>query len=213
MRDGVRRETPAPTGNIKVTRQDWLDAAIDVLVSHGVEHVKVLVLSERLGVSRSSFYWYFKSRGELLDRLLSHWQETNTQAIVTAAARPASTITAAVCHLFGCFIDERQFNARLELGMRDWSRRATKVRRRAEAADHMRLTAIREMFRQHGYRAEDAEVRSRILYYMQIGYFALAPKEPLEARLALVPAYLEGFTGRRPKPGEVDQLMDFARRL
>ena len=59
-------------GNIKVTRQDWLNVAMDVLVSDGVEQVKVLTLGERLGVSRSSFYWYFKSRQELLTALLRH---------------------------------------------------------------------------------------------------------------------------------------------
>ena len=57
------------TGNVKGTRADWLNVAMDVLISHGVEQVKVLALAERMGVSRSSFYWYFKSRQDLLDAL------------------------------------------------------------------------------------------------------------------------------------------------
>ena len=35
--------------------------AMEVLVSDGVERVKVLKLADRMGVSRSSFYWYFKN--------------------------------------------------------------------------------------------------------------------------------------------------------
>ena len=35
-------QSSEPAGNIKVTRQDWLDAAMDILVSDGVERVKVL---------------------------------------------------------------------------------------------------------------------------------------------------------------------------
>ena len=66
-------------GNIKVTRTDWLRVAMDVLVSDGVEQVKVLSLADRMAVSRSSFYWYFKSRQDLLDALLAEWQSTNTQ--------------------------------------------------------------------------------------------------------------------------------------
>ena len=43
-------------GNVKVTRQDWLNAALDVLVNNGEEQIKILTLAERLDVSRSSFY-------------------------------------------------------------------------------------------------------------------------------------------------------------
>ncbi|MCB1313688.1 MAG: TetR/AcrR family transcriptional regulator, partial [Sedimentitalea sp.] len=81
----LHRDDPAREplgGNVKVTREDWLAVALDALVSDGVEQVKVLALAERLDVSRSSFYWYFKSRQDLLDALLRHWQTTNTAAII-----------------------------------------------------------------------------------------------------------------------------------
>ena len=73
-------------GNVKVTREDWLDLAAEVLVEHGVSQVKVLALANRLGVSRSSFYWYFRSRKDLLDQLLAQWEGQNTRAILTHAA-------------------------------------------------------------------------------------------------------------------------------
>ena len=42
-------------GHVKVTPEDWLNVARDVLVSEGVAEVKVIALGERLGGSRSSF--------------------------------------------------------------------------------------------------------------------------------------------------------------
>ncbi|HCQ66057.1 MAG TPA: TetR/AcrR family transcriptional regulator, partial [Rhodobacteraceae bacterium] len=66
----------------KVTRADWLNVARDILVSDGVVEVKVLAIGERLGVSRSSFYWYFKSRRDLLQALLDDWERCNTAVIV-----------------------------------------------------------------------------------------------------------------------------------
>ena len=57
------------SSQIKATRADWLNTARDVLVSKGVAEVKVLMLSRRLKVSRSSFYWYFTNRQDLLDHL------------------------------------------------------------------------------------------------------------------------------------------------
>ena len=57
---GSPAERPTPIGNVKATRDDWLDLALSVLAAEGVERVTVLNLSERRAVSRSSFYWYFK---------------------------------------------------------------------------------------------------------------------------------------------------------
>ena len=70
------------TPESRLTREDWLTAALDALISDGVENVKVLPLAERLGVSRSSFYWFFRSREHLLDLLLERWRDVNTRVIV-----------------------------------------------------------------------------------------------------------------------------------
>jgi len=53
--------------NTKVTREDWMRIALATLMAQGVDAVRVMPLSEALGVSRSSFYWYFKDRDDLLD--------------------------------------------------------------------------------------------------------------------------------------------------
>jgi AcrR family transcriptional regulator len=78
---------PTQSSNIKASRDDWLDVALSVLAVEGVDHVTVLNLSERLGVSRSSFYWYFKNRDELLGALLDRWDELNTDR---SSLRPKS---------------------------------------------------------------------------------------------------------------------------
>ena len=62
------KDEPVP-GNIKVTRADWINLALQTLISDGIESVRVLTLGQKLGVSRSSFYWYFESRQDLLDQL------------------------------------------------------------------------------------------------------------------------------------------------
>ena len=96
-------DRPELVGNVKVTRQDWLAVAMDVLISDGVEQVKILTLGERLGVSRSSFYWYFSSRQDLLNALLDHWENANTKALVKQAGLAAETITESVCNVFSLF--------------------------------------------------------------------------------------------------------------
>ncbi len=202
-------ETDLP-GNTKVTRTDWLNVAMDALVSDGVEQVKVLSLGERLGVSRSSFYWYFKSRQDLLDALLDHWQGTNTAAMVAQANAPAETITEAVCNVFRCVIDDELFNTALDFAIREWARRSGAVRRVLDQSDAARLDALKDMFARFGYPEREALTRARVLYYMQIGYNFADLHEPMADRLALVPMYLLTFTGVEPKPQEIDDLNAFA---
>ena len=208
-----RGEPDAPAGNAKVTREDWLNVAMDVLISDGVGEVKILGLGEKLGVSRSSFYWYFKSRKDLLDALLAIWESQNTGILVDHTKMPAATITEAVCNLFRCFLDPSLFNHRLDFAIREWARRDGSVRRIIDRTDTTRHAAIAAMFERYGYSTYEAEIRARILYFMQIGYYALDLSEPLDDRLARIEGYLLGFTGRDPAAEEVDAFIAHARRV
>lgn len=208
----LRRDDPDREpliGNIKVTREDWLNVAMDVLISDGVEQVKVMSLSERLSVSRSSFYWYFKSRQDLLDALLEMWNCTNTAAIVSQANLPAASINGSVCNVFRCFFDPKLFNNPLDFAIRDWARRSGKVRRVLDQSDQIRIDALKSMFLRYDYPDIEALTRARILYYMQIGYNDADLNEPISERLRLLPTYLIGFTGQAAEPHEMESLVKF----
>lgn len=207
-RDDTDREALA--GNVKVTRDDWLNVARDVLVSDGVAEVKVLALGQRLEVSRSSFYWYFKSRRHLLEALLDDWEMRNTRTLVAQCALPAPTITAALCNFFRAFLDPDLFDQGLDFAVREWSRRDGSVRLRIDAADRERLTAVAAMFLRHGYDPAEADIRARILYFMQLGYHALDVREPMRQRMERLPGYLRGFTGREPGHEEIEAFTAFA---
>jgi len=200
-------------GNIKVTRQDWLNVAMDVLISEGVEHVKVLALGDRLGVSRSSFYWYFKSRQDLLDALLQEWENTNTAALISKTNAPAETITGAVCNVFECVIDPDLFDTALDFAIRAWARSSGAVRRVLDRSNAARLEALAAMFKRYGYGDLEAETRARILYFMQIGYDDADLRESTEERTKLMPMYLLGFTGQHATPSEIAAAQAYARRV
>ncbi len=196
-------------GNVKVTRQDWLNVALDVLISDGVEQVKVQPLGNRLGVSRSSFYWYFRSRQDLLDALLDYWQDTNTATFVAQTRLPADTITQAVSHLFHCVLDQDLFNNALDFAVRDWARRSGKVRRMLDQSDQTRLDALTDMFTRFDHAPDEAMIRARVLYFMQVGYDLAELNETTSDRVRLMPMYLYCFTGQQPRQSEVDAFVEF----
>ncbi|MEL7097492.1 MAG: TetR/AcrR family transcriptional regulator [Pseudomonadota bacterium] len=193
-----------PHGNSKVTRADWLHAARDMLVRVGVGGIKILTLSGELGVARSSFYWYFSDRTDLLIALLQTWETRNTRCITDKCDLPAADISHAVCHFFECFIDDTLFDQGLEFGVRDWARHDAEVRAKVEAADATRLAAITGMYARYGFETSEADARARILYFMQLGYHALDITEPMATRMSRLHGYLKGFTGHEPDPGMLE---------
>lgn len=204
---------PSPYPHTKVTRTDWLDAARDLAVREGMAAVKVMTLADVLGVSRSSFYWYFKNRDDLLEQMLAAWRAKNTPAIVERAGRASPTINRNILAIAECWFDAELFDPRLDFAIREWARRAPEVRAEVDRADSERVAAITAMFERHDYEPTDAFIRARILYFTQIGYYALDVAEPMEARKAYAADYLRGFSGMAPVPDDLAEFEAFIARI
>ena len=200
-------------GHVKVTREDWLNMARDTLVRDGVGQVKILTLAERMGVSRSSFYWYFENRDDLLRALLEEWEIRNTASITSQCALSVASISEAVFNFFRCFLDPTMFDSGMDFAVREWARRDEALRERVDRADSVRLAAVTEMFLCHGFDAAEADARARILYFMQLGYHALDVREPIAERLARVRPYLKGFTGQDPDPEALAAFLEDVNKL
>lgn len=185
---------------VSTTRDDWINAALTILIEKGAGEVKILTLAERLGCSRSNFYWFFKDRDALLGELLAHWQSKNTAAIVDRATRPATRISQGVLNIFDCWADATLFDARLDFAVREWARRSDAVAGEVARADALRLQAIATLFSRFGATPTQAIVRARTLYFMQLGYYALEIQETAQERMALLPDYIEAFCGEAPDP-------------
>ena len=191
-------ETP-----ISTTREDWINTALQILIDQGAGEVKILTLAQKLGCSRSNFYWFFKDREALLSDLLACWQARNTAAIVTRAGFPADRISQGVLNIFDCWANPDLFDARLDFAVREWARRSADVAAEVRRADSLRLDAVTALFAKFGASPTQAIVRARTLYFMQIGYYALEIRETLADRLALLPDYIVAFCGEAPQEADI----------
>jgi AcrR family transcriptional regulator len=186
----------------------WLDAAYDLLVEGGVEAVKVMPLAERLGLSRTSFYWHFADREALLAGLIARWEAKNTANLVARCEAPATTISEAMLNLIDCWVDPGLFDSRLEFAMRTWSLTDPAVAAAMFAADATRIAALTALFLRFGYPATEADTRARTFYLTQVGYIALRSQESFEVRMARIPAYALTFSGKAPSDGEIAVFLD-----
>lgn len=188
----------APQG--KSTREDWLKLALQTLITDGIDRVKVQIMARQLNVSRSSFYWFFKTPQDLHRQMLDQWLTKNTGPILQRSMRPARSIAEAILNVFECWVNEDLFDPHLDVAVRLWARRAPEVLKVVESADRQRLEALDAMFQRHGFAPDEALVRARVLYFTQIGQFTLDIREDMALRFSRTVAYVRAFCGQDPTP-------------
>ena len=106
-------------------------------------------------------------------------------------------------NLIAMFHDEAAFEPRLDFAVRGWAHQSDAVTARVNAADERRLAAIREMFERFGYASDEADVRARTVYLVQIGYISMQVQESIATRMSRVQRYVEIFSGRSPTASEM----------
>lgn len=183
----------------------WLDAAYDALLDGGVDAVKILPLAEKLNLSRTSFYWFFKDRDALLDALLQRWRDKNTGSIVAQSKAYAETAAEAMLNIMDCWLNRALFDSPLEFAVRSWALQSSAVLKDVKRADQARLDALRAMLMRFGQPELTADVRARTTYLVQIGYISMQTKETIETRMKRIPEYIRIFTGEAPRQRELDR--------
>jgi AcrR family transcriptional regulator len=191
----------APQPRLRLSAEDWLNAARERLISGGIGAVKVEPLAASLGVTVGSFYWHFRNRRALLSRLLEHWQATNSAAMVKAAASDGVTAEARFDAFLNVWVREEGYSSAYDAAMRDWARTSDEVRSTVHAVDVLRVSLLEGIFADLGYDRDRAEVRARITYFHQVGYYALDLRDDEQTQLKRRPLYFEALRdgcGKRP---------------
>ena len=103
----------------RLSREDWLAAALEVLYGEGVGKVSIVRIARDLGVTSGSFYWHFKDRNDLLRSLLSFWVRTQTEAIFEEVEQSEGTPSELLFKLMEILTLGEQ--ARYEVAVRAWA--------------------------------------------------------------------------------------------
>ena len=185
----------------------WLTAAYDMLLGSGVDSVRILLLAKRLNLSRTSFYWFFRDREELLAGLLAQWRDKNTGNFVRQTNAYAETLVEGLLNVSDCWFDKSLFDSKFEFAGRSWALQSPDVQDEVQTADDLRLAALSSLFRRFGHSETSADVRARTVYLTQIGYISMQTSEDMALRLARMPAYMEVFSGLVPQQREMDRFL------
>lgn len=184
------------------SREGWLEAGYQALIDSGIDAVKILPLAKRLSLSRTSFYWFFEDREALLSALLDGWQQRTTTPLIDATTQYSETRAEAMLNVLTCFLSG-VFDSRLEFAVRSWALQDAQVAARIKAADQARLEALTRMLETWGITPDEADIRARTIYLVQIGYISMQADEDIQTRLARIPMYVKIYADQQPEPREM----------
>jgi AcrR family transcriptional regulator len=188
------------------SREGWLEAAHQAFVRGGLEAVTIRNLAAMLRLSRSSFYWHFQNRKELIQALSDLWHSRTTERLVAAAKQESETETQGMLNVMRCFLDPEGFDQEFEYAMRASALLDNWIMDRITAADAARLDALRKLMLRWGQDEERADVRARALYLAQIGYISMQVREATDTRMRRLRHYVEVYSGRAPSDAELQLL-------
>jgi AcrR family transcriptional regulator len=125
----------------------WIEAGLRALASGGPEAVRIEALAESLGVTKGGFYWHFEDRQALLDDLLDTWEREMIDEAINRVESGGGDARTKLRRLFTLAASsEVRELLRVDLAVRDWSRRDPKVARRLRRVDNRRMEYLRPLF-------------------------------------------------------------------
>ena len=179
----------------RLTAQDWIDFALMTLAHEGFDALKADVLARKLGVSRGSFYWHFADLGTFHARVIEHWKQVSTEAIIADIERYESQeerLDTLLRHAFG-------HGAALEIRVRAWAENNADAARALDDVDRRRRGYIERMLLEAGVTPPLTATRTQVLYWTYLGA-ALSRSRLTGQRLDRMVAELKQIVlGRLPR--------------
>lgn len=148
----------------RLTKHDWLIEGLRTLTAEGVFGLKAGPMSERLKVSRGSFYWHFTDIADLRAQLLAHWREQATEQVIRRNETDAPPDRFRVL-MRRAFIHERE----LERAVRAWAATDSEVAAAVAGVDTRRIAYIARTLTDAGVARTVALLRARFAYWAFVG--------------------------------------------
>lgn len=178
-----------------LTARDWVLGAARVLAAEGISGVRVERLARDLGATKGSFYWHFANLAALHDALLSLWEEEGTKGVIVEARAqptPRARLEKTVALAMAASVHGIE-SAAMEVGLRDWARRAPDVARRIAAIETRRVGFLQDLLVEIGWPTAQAARKAAQLYMAFAGLEALAGHAPHLADRAALTALVAEF--------------------
>lgn len=176
-----------------VRREDYFDAAIEILSTDDHGGLKQAPLCRHLSVTTGSFYNYFESWGQFKTEFLQHWLDQRTLQLVDAARLVAESEQRLELLIeFACALPHRA-----ESAIRAWAHSDPEVRAVQNTVDEQRFEVVLEATTGLLGPGADAENFARMGLLLLYGYQQSMPQPELgQLRWALQRTFSDALSVR-----------------
>jgi len=148
-------------------KSQWTQAGLEALRKGGVAGVRVERLAEDIGLTKGSFYWHLRGRGELLEALLEFWAREMTEAEFERISEVKGGLVPRLLTLAEDVLDKGM--GRYDPAVRAWARADRKVAAAVAQVDRRRVRALTGFFEEGGFAPAEARTRARLFYTFLLG--------------------------------------------
>ncbi len=157
-----------------LTRENWIDFALQRLTEEGIDKVTITGLARELSVTKGSFYWHFKDRDDLLQAMLTRWEQTGSKLVFGEVERVGGDAVRRLKHLSDIVIRRYGDQLNLELALRDWGRKDLKIANILRQEDEKRIDYISGLFVEIYGDVKVAEAKAWLLFSLFVGEIIIA---------------------------------------
>jgi AcrR family transcriptional regulator len=174
----------------RTPRSNWIDEGLRALAAGGLDAVRIEPLARALGVTKGGFYWHFEDRGALLEEILDRWERLGVDEVIERVEAEGGDARAKLRRLSAIAVSgEEELGIdplRIDLAVRDWARRDTRVARRLRRVDNRRMDYMRSLFGEICHDEEDVEARAMLAFSLWIGSHFIAADHGERSRAEVV---------------------------
>jgi AcrR family transcriptional regulator len=149
-----------------VTRDDYYEAAMQILATEGAGGIKIGALCSALGVTTGSFYGYFGSLDGFIDAFMEYWWESQTARVLALTDAPEEDPVKRIRLM-------RQLGSQLphaaEGAIRSWAHTHPAVAAMQEKVDESRSEALADVLRPAAADAAEAKTLGIMAMTLLVG--------------------------------------------
>lgn len=189
IRPATARQPADQSTRGRLSRQQWIDAALQLIAQQGLSGVNIANMAAALRVTTGSFYWHFGSREELIEAALDRWETERIDVIegLREIADPRQRLERLISDSYR-HGDRGRLFAALQASASD-PRVASRLRRTTQR----RLTFLTQTYRQLGHSLPQARHYALSLYSLYAGLWEVARTLPSSDEHAPTGRQLTGY--------------------
>jgi AcrR family transcriptional regulator len=177
----------------RYSRETWLARALEVLSKEGAGRLHIDRLAALLGVSKGSFYWHFRDRGDFVRSVAQFWADSMTQNVIDAVYAMQEAAPAARLLKVAEMVTHHEL-ARHDLAMRAWAAHEPDLAQVVRKVDQARMQLLQRCFADLGFRGEELALRTRAFVSFFAFEHAFTVRESRAARLRKLKRRVQFFT-------------------